>query len=110
MLSVVACTHATDRVVEPPGGSDASPTSPDVTDAGAKPIGPIAPLEPLEPEPNDDFRLVRAPEFGFGPATLRLTSTSAEQNGGSLGGGGGNAGFGGSDLRPVSAHGGARYD
>src|SRR6478752_8794141 len=63
VFSIVACTHTTDRVVEPPGGADASTTTPEGADA-AKPIGPIAPLEPMEHEPREDFRLVRAPEFG----------------------------------------------
>ena len=111
VFSVVACTRTTDRVVEPPGGADASTTTPEVADAGAKPIGPIAPLEPSEAEPKEDFRLVRAPEFGQGhgaPSFLKLRA-DGNGNGSGLGGAGGNAGFGGSDLRPVVANGGATY-
>ncbi len=100
-----ACTHSNDRaVVEPVGGGDASTTTPDLGDAGVSPIGPIA--HPIEPE--EDFRLVRAPEFGIARETQPV-SLSAERAGG-LGGlnAGGNAGFAGSDLRPV-ASGGSYY-
>lgn len=108
--SFVACTRTTDRVVEPPGGADASTTTPEVTDAGAKPIGPIAPLEPIEAEPKEDFRLVRAPEFGLArEVSLIKVNLSSDRNGSGLGGAGGNAGFGGSDLRPVVANGGNPY-
>src|SRR5438034_11332659 len=66
VFCAVACTHTTDRVVEPPGGADASPSSPEAADAGVSPIGPIAHPVELEPlEPKEDFRLVRAPEFGL---------------------------------------------
>src|SRR3954466_10790125 len=33
VLSIAACTHTTERVVEPVGGADASTTSPEVGDA-----------------------------------------------------------------------------
>lgn len=103
---MVACTHTTDRVVEPPGGADASTTTPEGADA-AKPIGPIAPIDPIEAEPKEDFRLVRAPEFGS-PRNLELVSFGAQRQGG-LGGTGGSAGFGGSDVRPVVSNGGNAY-
>lgn len=112
VLSVAACTHTTERVVEPIGGGDASTTSPDVGDASVSPIGPIAPLAPPV-EPDEDFRLVRAPEFGNGSARIlrevRLVSASERQGG--LGGvnAGGSAGFAGSDLRPAVACGGSSY-
>ena len=104
VLSVAAaCTHTTDRVVEPVGAPDASTTTPDVADAEVAPIGPIA---PIEREPDEDFRLVRAPEFGIARETP-LVRPSAERRGG-LGGinAGGSAGVGGSDQRPVAACGG----
>lgn len=108
VLSMVACTHTTDRVVEPPGGADASTTTPEGADA-AKPIGPIAPIEPIEHEPNEDFRLVRAPEFGAA-RDVTLVSFGAERRQAGLGGAGGSGGFGGSDLRPVGgANGGSSY-
>ncbi len=51
VFSIVACTHTTDRVVEPVGGGDASTTTPEeVGDAGI-PIGPIA----HPPEQVEDF-------------------------------------------------------
>jgi len=110
LFSIVACTHTADRVVEPPGGADASPTTPEVADSGAKPIGPIAPLEPIEAEPKEDFRLVRAPEFGINrAAVVSFVALRADEHSSGLGGAGGNAGFGGSDLRPVVANGGAPY-
>jgi hypothetical protein len=109
VFSIVACTHTNERVVEPPGGADASTTTPEVGDSGSKPIGPIAPLEPIEAEPKEDFRLVRAPEFGLARDTT-LVSLTAERRGNGLGGAGGAAGFGGSDLRPVVvANGGSHY-
>jgi len=104
VLSVVACTHTTDRVVEPPGGADAS-TTPAVGDSGTSPIGPIA--DPLEREPpREDFRLVRAPEFGVA-RNLALVTLGAERRVDGLGGfdAGGAAGFAGSDRRPVAAGG-----
>src|SRR4051812_16859843 len=42
VLSIAACTHTTERVVEPVGGADASTTSPEVGDASVSPLGPIA--------------------------------------------------------------------
>jgi hypothetical protein len=101
VVSVTACTHTTDRVVEPVGGADASTTTPEVGDAGITPIGPIA--HPVEPD--EDFRLVRAPEFGIA-REAQLVGLSAEQLTG-LGGtnAGGAAGFSGSDLRPVASGG-----
>jgi len=107
LLSVVACTHTTDRVVEPVGGADASTTTPEVGDSGANPLGPIAqPLEPVE-----DFRLVRAPEFGGVAPSVQLVSLTADRQAGALGGAnaGGSAGIGGGDARPVSACGGGHY-
>jgi len=107
VLAVTACTHSNERVVEPVGGGDASTSTPEVGDAEVNPLGPIA--HPLEMEPKEDFRLVRAPEFGV-PRGVTLVSLSAERQDG-LGGnnGGGNAGTGGSDLRPVVACGGGSY-
>ena len=109
VFSIVACTHTSDRVVEPPGGADASTTTPEVADSGAKPIGPIAPIEPIEAEPKEDFRLVRAPEFGQSRDHLSFMKLRADGYGSGLGGASGSAGFGGSDLRPVVANGGAYY-
>ncbi|HYP78041.1 MAG TPA: hypothetical protein VER12_18845 [Polyangiaceae bacterium] len=106
VLSIAACTHTTDRVVEPVGGADASTTSPEVADSGVSPIGPIA--HPVELDPREDFRLVRAPEFGLS-RNVRLTSFGSREQGGGLGGSGGNAGYGGSDVRPVVACGGGSY-
>jgi len=104
VLAVTACTHTSDRVVEPVGGGDASTPSPELADSGVSPIGPIA--EPVELEPKEDFRLVRAPQFNVG-REVKLVSLSGERLQG-LGGrdGGGTAGGGGSDLRPVVACGG----
>src|SRR4051812_24261810 len=42
VLAVTACTHTSDRVVEPVGGGDASTPSPELADSGVSPIGPIA--------------------------------------------------------------------
>ena len=107
VLAVTACTHTNERVVEPVGGGDASTSTPEVGDAEVNPLGPIA--NPIEVEPKEDFRLVRAPEFGAA-RELTLVSLSAARADG-LGGsnGGGNAGSGGSDLRPVVACGGGGY-
>jgi len=107
VLAVTACTHSNERVVEPVGGGDASTSTPEVGDAEVKPLGPIA--HPIELEPKEDFRLVRAPEFGIA-RELTLVSSRGERADG-LGGnnGGGNAGAGGSDLRPVVACGGGGY-
>jgi len=105
VVSVAACTHTTDRVVEPVGGGDAATTSPTAEDAGVAPIGPIA--RPIEPD--EDFRLVRAPEFGLAVAKTPMNS-SPERNlaiGGSSSAGG--AGVAGSDARPASACGGGTY-
>jgi|SRR6187431_2580482 len=101
VLSVTACTHSTDRVVEPVGGGDASTTSPELAEASAEPIGPIA--HPVEPD--DDFRLVRAPEFGLARETepLRLNTPRFAGTGGIAAGG--SSGFSGSDLRPVASGG-----
>lgn len=104
VLSAVACTHTTDRVVEPPGGADASTTSPEVGDSGTNPIGPIA--DPLQPEPREDFRLVRAPEFGIPRVELLSLGSEPRASGGFDAGGA--AGFAGSDRRPV-ASGGSYY-
>ncbi|MEI9938924.1 MAG: hypothetical protein WDO69_17035 [Pseudomonadota bacterium] len=100
VFAVTACTHTGDRVVEPVGGGDASTTPTEVKDSGVSPLGPIA--HPIEPE--EDFRLVRAPEFGA-PSRLQRVSFSADrETAGSNAGGG--AGVGGSDLRPVASGGG----
>jgi hypothetical protein len=104
VLSIVACTHTTDRVVEPVGGADASTTSPEVGDSGGNPIGPIA--NPIDKEPREDFRLVRAPEFGMARNLELVSASPADRQGGGLAGMGGAAGFGGSDARPVSSCGG----
>lgn len=109
VFSSVACTHTADRVVEPPGGADASTTSPEVADGSAAPIGPIAPLEPMGAEQKEDFRLVRAPEFGAIRAEAMFLEPSAARQASGLGGASGNAGFGGSDSRPVVASGGSHY-
>ena len=114
VLSVAAaCTHTTERIVEPVGGGDASTTSPEVGDASVGPIGPIAPLAPPV-EPDEDFRLVRAPEFGITREGIarnaRLVSASERQGGGPGGiNAGGSAGIAGSDLRPTVACGGSSY-
>jgi len=101
VLSVTACTHTSDRVVEPVGGGDASTSSPELMDAGAKPIGPIA--HPVESE--DDYRLVRAPEFGLARETQLVSLSAAVPLG--VGGinAGGSAGFSGIDARPVACGG-----
>jgi len=52
--------------------------------------------------------MVRAPQFGVA-REVTLVSLPLERQGGALGGAGGNAGFGGSDLRPVVANGGHSY-
>jgi len=100
VLSVAACTRTTERVVEPVGGGDASTTTPEVEEAGVNPIGPIA--RPVEEE---DFRLVRAPEFGVARDAPRQSSFAQQQGSGGMGGlNGGGAGLAG-DLRPVGAGG-----
>ena len=107
VLSVTACTHRTDRVVEPVGGGDASTTPPaELADASVEPIGPIAHPVPLE----EDFRLVRAPEFGLARETQLVKLSTARQA--ATGGinAGGNSGFSGSDLRPVASGGNAYND
>jgi hypothetical protein len=99
VLSGAACTHASDqRVVEPAGGQDASTTSPDLADAGISPIGPIA--SPFEPQ--EDFRLVRSPEVGLALEGTRSLKSNWDPQQSGLGGAGGSAGYGGSDLRPVT--------
>ena len=101
VLSVAACTRTTERVVEPVGGGDASTTTPAVEEAGVNPIGPIA-----RPAEEEDFRLVRAPEFGVARDATRQSSFAQRQGGGGFGGinAGGGAGLAG-DLRPVGAGG-----
>ena len=106
VLSVAACTHPSDqRVVEPVGGQDAATTTPEVTDSGVSPIGPIA--HPIEPD--EDFRLVRAPEFGVAREAQLVHLTLEPQSGIGGTGAGGTGGFAGSDLRPVVACGGGYY-
>jgi len=102
VLAVTACTHTSDRVVEPVGGGDASTSTPALGDAEVSPLGPIA-----QPEPKEDFRLVRAPELGV--ARERTVSSLKGERADGLAGSGGSAGTGGSDLRPVVACGGANY-
>jgi len=104
VLSVSACAHTNDRVVEPVSGSDAGAPPPEVGDSGVSPIGPIA--YPVEPE-KEDFRLVRAPEFGVGRDVLQVVALGVPRQTASGGSGvGGAAGFAGSDLRPVACGGG----
>lgn len=102
-FAIAACTHTTDRVVEPIGGGDASTTSPEVSDGSTTPIGPIAPIEPA-----DDFRLVRSPEFGagLGPSREDYSPLRLQVGGGGVGSGGtAGMGLGGNDHRPVSSGG-----
>jgi len=99
VLSIASCTHTGDRVAEPVGGGDASTTSPELGDAGISPIGPIA--RPLEPR--EDFRLVRAPEFGL--AVRPDTSDQVRTPGSGGGNAAGSGGVGGSDQRPVNCGG-----
>ena len=102
IFSVAACTRTTDRVIEPVGASDAAAPTPETNDAGVSPIGPIA----YPPEPAEDFRLVRAPEFGL---SVREAAhfAAAEPAAPGLGGNGGVSGSGGvgSDRRPVATGG-----
>lgn len=100
VLSVTACTHSTDRVVEPVGGGDASAPPLELSDAGAQPIGPIAHPVPSD----DDYRLVRAPEFGL-PLETQLVSLRAPRLAGIGGLNAGGSGGLGSDLRPVASGG-----
>ncbi len=104
VLSIAACTHTTDRVLEPVGQGDASAPSPEVSDAGLNPLTPIA----RPPEPLEDYRLVRAPEFGLAREISYRASGEPVQNIGGMAGASG-AGMAGSDLRPVAASGGGRY-
>ena len=114
VMALASCTRTTDRVVEPVGGGDAStssPTSPALGDASVGPIGPLALPPPNEQgETGEDFRLVRAPEFGStrdtAPQVVHVTTANEQSPG--LGGNGGNAGngIGGNDRRPVSSGGG----
>ena len=103
VLTVAACTRTTDRVIEPIGGGDASTTTPELDDAGPGPIGPIAhPIEPAE-----DYRLVRAPEFGLAIARQAhfTPADQGDRQAPGLGGSDGSAGMAGSDRRPVSSGG-----
>ncbi len=110
LLAVISCTHTTDRVIEPVGGSsDASTTTPsDNTDASLTPIGPLARRGEMR-EPAAELRVVRAPEIGValergaGAPTAKEATTASP----GAGGAGGVAGVGGSDRRPVSACGGS---
>jgi len=111
LLAVAACTHTTDRVLEPVGGGDASTTEPAVGDASLSPIGPVArPPTEKEDEPSNEFRLARSPEFGAGRAQAQLTNAISIQTSDALGGAAGTPGYGGGAGRgtPVAA-GGARY-
>ena len=107
LFSVVACTHTTDRVLEPVGGGDASTTVPEATDASVTPIGPVAPAEPKEEPPSEDFRLARSPELGQGiHERAQLLDTFADTLPGQGGGGGTSGGVGvagaGGRGRPVT--------
>ena len=105
VLTVAACTRTTDRVVEPVGAGDASTPTPEVGDASLGPIGPIA--HPIESE---DYRLVRAPEFGIAREVAAYPADEEQTPG--LGGTGGNSGagaMGGSDHRPVASGGSRSY-
>lgn len=104
VLSIAACTHTTDRVIEPVGQGDASAPSPEMNDAGLNPLAPIA----RPPEPLEDYRLVRAPELGLArEASYRPMEKPLQGMGGAAGAGG--AGIGGSGLRPVTGSGGSQY-
>ena len=110
VMSIAACTHTTDRVVEPVGAGDASAPAPELSDAGLNPLTPIA--LPPEPPAAEDYRMVRAPEFGLARESGQARFTLTEgQAGPGLGGGAGgmnNGGMGGSDRRPVAT--GGSYD
>ena len=107
VLPVAACQHTAERVVEPPGGPDASPQSPEVGDSGATPIGPIARPPAVDDTEPENFRLVHAPEFGA-LGDLKLAQLNGERQGGFSGGdNGGYGGFSGADSRPVGCSGGA---
>lgn len=102
VLSIAACTHTTDRIVEPVGAGDASAPSPAVEDGGLNPLTPIA----RPPEPLEDYRLVRAPEFGLArEISYRPDDEQVPGVGGSAGmpGAAGTAGF---ERRPVATGGG----
>ena len=105
-LSVAACTHTTDRVVEPVGSADASAPTPELDDGGLNPLTPIA----HPPETVEDYRLVRAPEFGS--TIAREASFKPKERPASTalsGGGAGGTDKGGvadSDRRPVAFGGG----
>lgn len=107
LLAVASCTRTTDRIVEPVGGGDASTTSPEVGDSGVGPIGPIA-LPPPD-EASEDFRLVRAPEFGLGRERVEVVHVGLAQplvpGSGGTSGASGTGGVAGSDRRPVSCGG-----
>jgi hypothetical protein len=110
-LASSSCTRTvTDRVLEPvgaSGSSNAPSSSPGLADASVAPIGPVA--DPGEPEP--DYHVARAPEFGMGrevhlaSATFGATPSAAGMGGsggiigGDLGGTGAGPGLGGSTFR-----------
>jgi hypothetical protein len=91
-LGSSSCTRTTtDRVLEPSGasgGSSAPPASPELADASVAPLGPVA---PADPEP--DYHVARAPEFGMGAELQRVSATfgTFPAAGGT---GGGSGGFG----------------
>ena len=107
VLSIAACTHTTERVLEPVGAGDASTPTPELSDAGLNPLTPIA--LPPEPLPSEDYRMVRAPEFGLArsPSEARFQLTAVPASSGGAGGTG-SGGMAGSDRRPV-ATGGSYY-
>jgi hypothetical protein len=103
VFAVAACTHVTDRVIEPAGTGGASTTGPEVADASLNPIGPIA--RTPEQEPTPDFSLVRSPELGIRDRPRAQSEiTDRADNGLPQGGSGGmgGGGYAGSDRRPVS--------
>jgi hypothetical protein len=106
VLSIAACTHTADRVVEPVGPGDASAPTPELSDAALNPLTPIA--LPPESQPTEDYRMVRAPELGSAREVSEVSFKPSEsQVGPGPGGAGGSNGGGmaGSDRRPVAAGG-----
>jgi hypothetical protein len=107
LLSIAACTHTTDRVLEPVGAGDASAPTPEVSDAGLNPLTPIA----LPPPAAEDYRLVRAPELGLALDVSKASFNANEASAApAIGGAGGmgSGGMAGTDQRPV-ASGGSYY-
>ncbi len=103
VLSVAACTHTTDRVIEPAAAANASAPRPELSDAGLHPLGPIA----IPVDANEDYRLVRSPEFGASVREVGYEAGALQGRPGSGGasGSGGSSGMAGNDRRPVAAGG-----